>query len=174
MPYERQCAQRRTRRAWTQEKRNGRITINERNMATCKCGSSTRARVIATLAAGSTTSPYYFQVNITKVLCKPTCASNVPVFVPAFTLLGFSSVGAGQYVATVRVQAVVTYDPCGTNCCSKSEVVSQLFTIPFASATAPTSVTLSQGATVNAIAAHGCKRCSRTFVSETPLTLTVA
>ena len=47
------------------------------------------------------------------------------------------------------------------------------FTIPIASATAPT-VTIAQGASVNAVATSDCKPCSRTFVSETPLTITVA
>ena len=53
-------------------------------------------------------------------------------------------------------------------------IVSQDFTIPFVSATAPTSVTLSQGEAYNAMAGNGCERCGRTFVSETFLTLAVA
>lgn len=32
----------------------------------------------------------------------------------------------------------------------------------------------SAGSTVNAISVNACQRCGRTFVSETPLTLTVA
>lgn len=90
-------------------------------------------------------------------------------------LVGFSQVGTGQYVAVVRVQGCICYNPCGTDgCCSRTETVSQTFTIPFESATAPTSVTVAAGNTVNAVSVTGCQSCGRTFVSETPLTLTVA
>nr|DAN02141.1 MAG TPA: hypothetical protein [Caudoviricetes sp.] len=139
------------------------------------CKNSNVARITATLAAGSAASPYYVMANITKRLCRPVCASNTPVFAPAFSLVGFSQVGTGQYVAVVRVQGCICYNPCGTDgCCSRTETVSQTFTIPFASATAPTSVTVAAGNTVNAVSVTGCQSCGRTFVSETPLTLTVA
>lgn len=137
-----------------------------------KCYNTSVASV--TLAAGSTASPYYLMANLTRRLCKPTCADNPPVFAPTFGVIGVSAVGSGQYVATVRIQGVISYDPCGTTCCSMSEPVSQTMTIPFSSATAPTSVTVTAGTTVNSIAVNGCQQCGRTFVSETPLTLTVA
>lgn len=139
-------------------------------MSNCKCG---RTSVIATVAAGAT-APYYVLANITRTLCRACCVDKTPVFAPVFSVLGFSAVGTGQYVATVRVQGVVTYDPCGTCCCAVSEPISRTFTIPFASANAPTSVTVTAGTTVNAISAPACQSCGRTFVSETPLTLTIA
>lgn len=139
------------------------------------CKNSGAARIAATLAAGSAASPYYVMANITKRLCRPVCASNTPVFAPAFSLTGFSQVGTGQYVAVVRVQGCICYDPCGTDGCgSRTETVSQTFTVPFASSAAPASVTLAAGDTVNAVSVTGCRTCGRTFVSETPLTLTVA
>lgn len=125
------------------------------------------------LAAGSTASPYYVQVNITQRLCFPTCVENTPVFAPQFALVGVSQVGVGQYAATFRVQGIISYVPCNGGCCTKSQPLSGTFTIPIASATAPTNVSIVAGATVNAIAASGCQKCSRTFVSETPLSLTV-
>ena len=131
------------------------------------------AVITATLAAGSVTSPYFVEVNITQRLCNKTCADNTPVFVPQFSLVGVSAVGTNQYVATVRVQGIISYTPCDGSCCTKQQPLSQEFTIPIASATAPT-VTIAQGASVNAVAASDCKPCSRTFVSETPLTITVA
>lgn len=75
--------------------------------------------------------------------------------------------------ATFRVQGIISYVPCNGGCCTKSQPLSGTFTIPIASATAPTNVSIAAGATVNAIAASGCQKCSRTFVSETPLSLTV-
>ena len=133
------------------------------------------AIITLVLAAGSTSSPYLVQVNISQRLCFATCAESNPVFSPEFTLVGFSQVGAGAYVAMINVRGVISYTPCGADCCAtKSQLIDQTFTVPFASTTAPTSVTISQGASVNMIAAHPCQTCSRAFVSETPITMTVA
>lgn len=125
------------------------------------------------LAAGSTVSPYYYQLNITQRLCFPTCSDNTPVFSPQFSLVGVAQVGTGQYAATIRVQGIVSYVPCNGGCCTKQQPISGTFTIPIASATAPTAVTVTAGATVNTIATAACQKCSRTFVSETPLSITV-
>lgn len=133
------------------------------------------ASITATLAAGSVASPYFVQVNISQRLCCPACEDQTPVFNPQFSVLGFSAVGTGQYVATVHVEGLISYLPCGGNVCNtKTQLLSQNFTIPFAATAAPTSVTITAGATVNAISAVACQSCSRDFVSETPLTLTVA
>lgn len=125
------------------------------------------------LAAGSTVSPYYYRLNITQRLCFPTCSDNTPVFSPQFSLVGVAQVGTGQYAATIRVQGIVSYVPCNGGCCTKQQPISGTFTIPIASATAPTAVTVTAGATVNTIATAACQKCSRTFVSETPLSITV-
>lgn len=139
------------------------------------CNNSRRAAINVTLAAGSTTSPYTFRANITQKLCRKTCLTDTPVFQPRFSLLGYAQAAAGQYSARVHVEGTIVYNPCGTDgCCAQQMIVSQDFTIPFVSTTAPTSVTLSQGEAYNAMAGNGCERCSRTFVSETFLTLTVA
>ena len=132
------------------------------------------AVITPVLAAGSTASPYFYQVNITQRLCYPACADEMPVFNPQFQLVSTTLVGTGQYVATIRVQGIISYVQCGGGCgCTKTQPLVQEFTIPIASATAPT-VTIAQGASVNAVATSDCKPCSRTFVSETPLTITVA
>lgn len=138
------------------------------------CKSYNSAVITPVLAAGSSASPYFFQVNISQKLCSPSCVDQTPVFTPVFSLEGISSVGTGQYMATIKVEGVITYVPCGgTPCCSRSQVVSQVFTIPFASATAPTQTTITAGTPVNAISASPCQQCSRSFVCEVPLTLTV-
>lgn len=133
-----------------------------------------RTNITATIAAGSTTSPYYISVNMTKRLCATTCRTSTPVFAPLFAIQSVAQVAPGQYVATIRVQGTISYDPCGTGCCARCEPVNTTFTIPFASATAPTSVTITAGGTVNAMSGVGCGNCGRAFVSETPLTLTIA
>ena len=138
------------------------------------CNKIQAAVITPVLAAGSTTSPYFYQVNITQRLCFPTCADNIPVFNPQFSLKSLSQVGTGRYVATIHVEGIISYVPCNGGCgCTKQQPLSQDFTIPIQSASAPT-VTIEQGAAMNAVAASACQPCSRTFVSETPITVTVA
>lgn len=131
------------------------------------------AIITPVLAAGSVASPYFVEVNITQKLCHLTCVETTPVFAPQFSLRSVAQVGTGQYVATIHVEGIVSYIPCNGSCCTKQQPISQDFTIPIASAAAPT-VTIAQGASVNTIVATACKPCSRTFVSETPITITVA
>ena len=137
------------------------------------CNKINAAVITPVLAAGSSESPYYVQVNISQRLCKKTCVGKTPVFNPQFSLVGYDSVGTGQYVATIHIEGIVSYLPCNGSCCTKQQPISQDFTIPIASATAPT-ITIAQGTSVNAVVATACKPCTRTFVSETPLTIPVA
>ena len=132
------------------------------------------ANITATLAAGSTTSPYNYLVNVTQRLCYPTCADTTPVFLPQYSLVSTSLVSTGLYSVTINVQGAINYVPCNGGCgCTKSQPLNQNFTILIASATVPT-ITIAQGATQNAVSATACQPCSRTFVSETPLTISVA
>lgn len=133
------------------------------------------AIITATLAAGSVASPYFAQVNISQRLCSPTCVDNTPVFNPAYSFKSIAEVGTDQYVVTVHVEGVIAYVPCGGNTCNtRSQLISQDFTIPLYSATAPTTVTIAAGTTINKVEQVGCQNCSKDFVSETPLTITVA
>lgn len=134
------------------------------------------ATITPVLAAGSTTSPYLFLINISQRLCTKACVDNPPVFTPQYTLVGYTSLGGTAYAAIIQVQGLISYVPCGSNnCCAKTQPLSQKFTVPFQSPTAPTSVSVEAvGATVNTIATTACQTCSRTFVSETPISLTVA
>lgn len=145
-------------------------------MNSCNCNQNRIAPAVITpvLALGSVASPYFVQVNISQRLCFPTCVEQTPVFNPRFSLVSVVQVGTGQYMATVHVEGIISYVKChGGCCCTKQQPLSQNFTLPIASATPPT-VTIEQGASVNAVAANGCQQCSRNFVSETPLTVTVA
>ena len=133
------------------------------------------ATITATLALGSTTSPYFVEVNISQRLCSSTCVDQTPVFTPAYSFKSLAEVGTGQYVVTIHVEGLISYVPCGNNTCgTRSQLISQDFTLPLASATAPTSVTIAAGTAVNKVEQVGCNTCSRDFVSESPLTITVA
>lgn len=130
--------------------------------------------ITATLAAGSTTSPYNYLVNVTQRLCYPTCADTTPVFLPQYSIVSTTSVGTGLYLVTINVQGSINYVQCNGGCgCTKSQPLNQDFTILIASATVPT-ITMAQGATNNSVSATACQDCTRTFVSETPLTISVA
>lgn len=140
----------------------------------CNCNKIQPAVITPVLAVGSVASPYFIEVNISQRLCFSTCAENTPVFNPRFSMKSLVNVGANQYVATIHVEGIISYVPCnGGCCCTKQQPLSQDFTIPIRSATAPTSVTVAAGNSMNAVAVSGCQECSRMFVSETPLTLTV-
>lgn len=130
------------------------------------------AVITATLAAGSAASPYYAQVNISQRLCYKTCADRTPVFNPQFSVKSLDSVGTNQYVLTLHVEGIISYIPCGGGCCTKTQPLSQDFTIPIYSTTALTGATVEAGSVVNSVATAPCQTCSRAFVSETPLTIT--
>lgn len=128
------------------------------------------------LAAGRAASPFYYEAKVLHRLCGKT--SCPPVFVPTFSVIGFRQVSAtaaaGQYVAIVNVQGIVTFTPCGS-CCAKSQTVNETIDVPFFSATAPTAVSIASGSPFNALSYDGgCRKCcSNSFVSSIPVTLTI-
>ena len=132
------------------------------------------AIITATLAAGASATAPYYDVNITQQLCTPACVDETPVFAPTFTVKSIANVGTSQYIIVVHVEGVISYIPCNCgSCCTRSQVVSQDFTIPVFSATAINSATIAVGAVQNGIARISCCNCSKTFVSDSPVTLTL-
>lgn len=138
----------------------------------CKNNST---NITTTLAAGSIDSPYYVQMHIEQKLCAPVCVDQVPIFSPTFSVVSYEAVGSGQYVANIKVEGIIYYNPCGGNTCvTRSMSVRSTLPIAFTSATAPTAVTISAGTPINSLSASGCSNTSRDFVSDVPITLTVA
>lgn len=132
------------------------------------------AVIHATLALGSTASAPYYDINISQTLCQCACTDDKPVFDPKFSVLSIEAVGTKQYLVNLHVEGVMHYIPCGCgSCCTKQQIISQDFAIPVYSATAITGVTISAGASQNYIAKYSCANCSKTFVSDTPITLSV-
>jgi hypothetical protein len=139
------------------------------------CNKVKPAVISATLAAGSIASPYFFLVNITQILCASTCAETPAVFNPRFSLVGYAKVGTNQYVATIHVEGIISYIPCGGNCdCTRQQPLSQNFTVPFYFSGTPLTVSIAQGATANSIAVGACQSCSKVLASDTSVTLTVS
>lgn len=131
------------------------------------------ASISVTPMLGSTTSPYDVLVNITQRLCNQCCVATPPVFDAKFSSKGVTQVGDGMYVATLHVEGIICYTPLGGGCgCTRMQPLSQDFTVPIAAASAP-SISLAPEASINSIAAPACQQASRTFVSETPLAITV-
>ena len=144
-------------------------------MSNCNCNKIQAASITPVLALGSVASPYFVQVNISQRLCYPTCIDNTPVFNPRFSVKSVSQVAPTQYVATIHVEGIISYVKCHGGCeCTKQQPLSQDFTIPISKTGVAPVVTLTQGSSVNIVATVGCQQCSRNFVSETPLTVTVA
>ena len=133
------------------------------------------ANITTTLAAGSVASPYAIMARIEQTLCAPVSVDNLPIFAPTLSVLSFSGVATDQYVAIVQVEGVIFYSPCGGNIYAARPLpIKQTFPFDFVSATAPTSVTITAGAVVNTLVVSGEQSLSRDFVSEIPLTLTIA
>lgn len=139
------------------------------------CNKIQPAVITPVLALGSVASPYFVQAQIAQRLCFKTCVDQTPVFSPRFSVKSVALVAPTQYVATIHVEGIISYVPCnGDCCCTRQQPLSQDFTIPISkTGTAPV-VTLTQGPTVNAMASVDCQKCGRSFISETPLTITVA
>ena len=131
------------------------------------------ASITVTPMLGSTTSPYEVLVNISQRLCSPCCVGTPPVFDPKYSVIGVSQVADGQYVATLHVEGVICYTPIGGGCgCTKMQPLSQNFTVPVSATSLPT-ITLAAEPSINTLAATACQTASRTFVSETPIAITV-
>lgn len=144
-------------------------------MSNCNCNQVQPASITPVLAAGSSTSPYFVQVNISQRLCYKTCVDKTPVFNPIFSVKSVVLVAPTQYVATIHAEGIISYVQCHGGCgCTKQQPLSQDFTVPISKVGTAPVVTLTQGASVNAVASVGCQMCSRNFVSETPLTITVS
>lgn len=139
------------------------------------CNKIQPAVITPVLALGSVASPYFVQVQIAQRLCYKTCVDNTPVFNPRFSVKSVALVAPTQYVATIHVEGIISYVQCNGGCgCTKQQPLSQDFTIPISkTGTAPV-VNINQGASVNAVASVGCQTCGRSFLGETPLTITVA
>lgn len=132
------------------------------------------ALITFTPALGSTASPYAGMANITQRLCFPSCADTTPVFAPQYSVKSIAPAGTNLYAVTIHVEGIISYVPCnGGCCCTKQQPLSQDFPVIISSATVPT-VTIAQDASINALSATPCQSCSRVFVSDTPITLTVA
>lgn len=132
------------------------------------------ALIHATIAVGSSASLAYYDVNITQQLCQCACVDEKPVFAPKFSILSIENVGTKQYLINIHVEGVVNYIPCGcSSCATRSQIISQDFAVPVYSSTAITGATIGVGEPQNYIAKYACANCSKTFVSDTPITLTL-
>ena len=132
------------------------------------------ALITFTPALGSTASPYAGLMNITQRLCYPCCADRTPVFMPQYSVKSIAPAGTNLYAVTIHVEGIISYVPCNGGCgCTKTQPLSADIPVVISSETVPT-VTLAQGASINDLSTTACQSCGRTFVSDTPITLTVA
>jgi hypothetical protein len=132
------------------------------------------ALITFTPALGSTASPYAGVVKIDQRLCYACCTGQTPVFAPQYSVKSTALAGTNLYSVTIHVEGIISYVPCGGDCCcTKQQPLSQDFEVLVSSTTVPT-VTLDPGASINVLNAAPCEPCSRSFTCATPMTLTVA
>lgn len=132
------------------------------------------AIIHATYGIGSTFAAPYYDINIQQLLCSCACADERPVFDPKFSVQSVENVGPSQYLIYLHVEGVISYIPCHCgSCCTRTQLLSQDFTIPIFTAAAPTAVTATAGAPRNSIIRNACNPCSRAFECDVPLTLTI-
>lgn len=132
------------------------------------------AEIHATLALGSTSAAPFYDVRINQTLCQCACVDETPVFSPSLSVNSIEAVGTNQYLVSIHVEGVIAYVPCGCGTCStRTQVISQDFNVPIYSATAITGVTITTGSINNSITRYSCSNCSKGFVSDIPMTLTI-
>jgi hypothetical protein len=129
-----------------------------------------------TPALGSTASPYFGTINITNKLCASVCREVGFVLSPQVTPVSIASIGMSEYVLTLNIQGVYSYNKCNCGC---SGVMSQpLLTqvqVPIYSASDITSMpTITIGTVTNTISTVGCQSCGKTAVTEFPIIITLA
>ena len=133
-----------------------------------------KTTITTELAAGSVTSPYFYEMQIEHHLCRSACSDSVPMFTPVVSVVGTTNVGTNQYLVTLSVEGVIHYTPCNAcECNVKAETINEDVTIALFSADAITSVTIAQGTAVNTLQTEPCKNCSDEFMCSIPLTLTI-
>lgn len=130
------------------------------------------AIITATLAAGSSASPYSYDIVVHQQFCQKTCVSRVPVFAPQITVERILPVGTNQYELVLNVQGTIAYTPC--HACESAVVpVNQYIKVPVFSATAIESATIVQSPVQNSMVRNGCKPCSSRFESRIPISITL-
>ncbi len=130
------------------------------------------AIITATVAAGSTATAVYVDVDIQQQFCKKTCVASVPVFAPVFTVAEIKPVGTSMYELIVNVQGSISYNACH-ECGATVVPVNQNFVVPVYSVAAIESATIVPGIISNSMIRNGCRPCSSRFDSKSPLTITL-
>lgn len=131
------------------------------------------AIITATVAAGSTTTPFFVDVIIRQQLCQKTCVASVPVFAPQFSVVSVKPIGTNQYELTVNLQGTINYCAC-RQCKATVLPINQNFTVPIYSTATISSITITAGAAINSMERNGCRPCSSRFMSNVPLAIAVA
>lgn len=132
------------------------------------------ANITLTLAAGSESSPYYYNMRVRQQLCQSSCVDEQPSFRPSVLVKSIENVGISQYEITCHVEGTIHYIPCGCNsCATRAQLISQDVVIPVFSTVAITTAAVVVGVPNNYIEKDACCNCSKAFVCDVPLTLSI-
>lgn len=104
------------------------------------------ANITLTLAAGSESSPYYYNMRVRQQLCQSSCVDEQPSFRPSVLVKSIENVGISQYEITCHIEGTIHYIPCGCNsCATRAQLISQDVVIPVFSTVAITTAAVVVG-----------------------------
>ena len=139
------------------------------------CNMIQPANITFTPSLGSAASPFSGILNITQRLCYPCCVGATPVFAPQFSVRNITQVGDGLYAFTLHAEGIISYVSGSGGCkCTRQQPLSADVAISVESATVPAISINAPAGSINALDAQPCKQTTRTFVCDTPLSITVA
>lgn len=140
----------------------------------CKC--KPRTSVSYALVPPGTALVNSYIVTVIQRLCSRICLEGNHVeYSLSFDFLDYDVVNAttGIYNVNIRVHGTVTYTPADSStCCSRTEIIDQIISVPATSATGIASVTITEG-NVTGMAVSDSSKCGCNLTSLLRLSTTI-
>lgn len=142
------------------------------------CKSLPRTSVSYALVPPGTALVNSYIVTVLQRLCSRICLQGSIVETSlSFDLVDYevANATAGIYEVNIRVHGLITYTPANSgNCCSRTEIIDQIISVPATSATGIASVTISEGQVSGEAISDSSKcGCSLTSLYRLMTTITV-
>lgn len=140
----------------------------------CKC--QPRTSVSTSLVPPGTALVNSYIVTALQRLCSKICLQGSSVeYSLSFDFIDYDVANAtlGIYDVNIRVHGTVTYQPADSgNCCSRTEIIDAVISVPATSATGIASVTIAQG-NVTGVAVADSSKCGCNLTSLLRLSTTI-
>ena len=140
----------------------------------CKC--QPRTSVSYALVPPGTALVNSYIVTVLQRLCSRICLEGSKVeYTLSFDFVDYEVANAteGIYDVNIRVHGTVTYTPANSgNCCSRTEIIDQIISVPATSATGIATVIIAQG-NVTGMAVSDSSKCGCNLTSLLRLMSTI-